>query len=188
METTKTKLKELKTQMDETFTKYAEASRQEYIKTLAPGAPVPAENKIYGEYYLSKFRDDAAVIRSKVFDTIQAERKMISTAKTEAPTTEAVNTIGLMKLTSDLTADDIRNALDRFGDNYASYRAIHSLAVDSGLKDAVAPHKFDKTSEGLDYITSKVASAFSTTAYERNGVQPVSTLGFGTTVDNELPE
>ena len=183
-----TKLKELKIEMDASFTRIAEASRKAYMETLPANARIPETNRIYGDAYKNQFSEKAAEIRGNVYSAIQEERERISKAKTEAPSAEAVNSIELMKLTTDITANDIRNMVSRYGDNYGAYRAIASIAADAGIKSVCGTHPLDKVSDGLDYVEQKVASNFSTTDYLSKGVQNVSKMGFDAIVDNELPE
>ena len=181
-----TTLKELKVKMDDAFSKNAEASRQEYIKSLPAGSPLPAENRIYSDDHLKAFRDEARQIYGNVCDVLRKEREKVSEAKTEAPTDEAVRAISLMKL-MDVSADDVTNMLGKYGDNYSCYRAITSIAKDAGLKNDFGVHPYDKAADGIDYVASKAAAAFSPTAYEKEGVRTVSTIGFNSMVDNEFP-
>ena len=183
-----TTLKELKTKLDDSFTKYAEASRQEYISTLPVGSRLPEANRIYSDAYKEKFAEEAEIIRNDAYAAIRNERDKVSAAKTNAPTAEAVNSIGLMRLTKDITESDVRDMMARYGDNYGAYRAIKSIATDAGIKDVCGTHALDKATDGLDYVERKVASSFSTTDYIRNGVQTISTLGFNAIVDNEIPD
>lgn len=185
---TKDTLKQLKADLDNAFVRYSETSRDALIKTLAPGTPLPQNNRIYGDTYLDAFREEAAAIRKKAYDAINAERTRIAKEKTITPSTESVNAVSMMKLTSDLSADDITNALNRFGENYTTFRAIRSIAQDAGIKGVVKEHELDKASAGLDFIEQKVASAFSSVAYEKDGTQVASTVGFNTIIDSELTE
>lgn len=181
-------LKSLKVKMDSSFTKHAEASRQEHIKELPAGAPLPKANTIYGSEHLAAFREEAEEIRSQAFAAIAEEREKVQKQMADAPSSEAVNAISLMKLRTDLTPDDVSNMLSAYGDNYSAHKAIVSVASEAGVRSDYPAHKLDTAADGLDYVAGKVPSMFSATAYERDGVQPVITLGFNTTIDSELPE
>ena len=181
-------LKTLKVKMDDSFSKHAADSRAEYIKQLPAGSPIPKANTIYGSEHLDAFREEAEEIRSQVFGAIAEEREKLSKEMAAAPSSEAVNAISLMKLRTDLTPDDVNNMLSVYGSNYSAHKAITSIANSAGVKYDYPTHKLDKTADGLDFIASKVPSMFTATAYEKDGVQPMTTLGFSHTLDAELPE
>lgn len=181
-------LKTLKVKMDSSFTKHAEASRQEHIKQLSAGAPLPKANTIYGSEHLAAFREEAEELRSQAFAAIAEEREKVQKQMADAPSDEAVRAISLMKLRTDLTPDDVSNMLSAYGDNYSAHKAITSIANEAGVRSDFPAHRLDTASDGLDFIASKVPSMFSATAYERDGVKPITTLGFGQTIDSELPE
>lgn len=182
------KLKTLKVTLDSAFTQHAESSRQEHIKELPAGAPLPKANTIYGSEHLAAFREEAEELRSQALAAIAEEREKVQKQMADAPSNEAVNAISLMKLRTDLTPDDINTMLSAYGENYSAHKAITSIANSAGVKYDYPSHKLDKAADGLDYVASKVPSMFSATAYEKDGVQPVITLGFNTTIDSELPE
>ena len=181
-------LKTLKVKMDDSFSKHAADSRAEYIKQLPAGSPIPKANKIYGSEYLDAFRKEAEDIRSQAMSAITEERERLSKQQTAAPSDEAVRAISLLKLRTNLTPDDINNMLAAYGSNYSAHKAIVSVASDAGVKYDFPTHEIDRAVDGLDFVSSKVPSMFSAMTYEKNGVQPMTTLGFSHTLDSELPE
>ena len=128
-------LKAIVAQYGDAYRMLCDGSRVAYMKTLAPGAPVPKEGVIYGEEERQQFKAMCDGYRANanaiLADVIDNYRKIM----TEAPTTEAVNTVSLLNLRSTVTADEINDLLDRYGENVQAFRAISSVATEKGLKE-----------------------------------------------------
>lgn len=103
-------------------------SHAEYVKTLPAGQPVPEKGKIYGEAAREAFNDACRGLTSSAAEIIGQEQAAIKESMTAAPSADAVNTLQLLNMRSNLTYDELQDVADRYGDNYQAGRTLVSIA------------------------------------------------------------
>lgn len=111
-----------------------ESSRVEYIKTLSPGARLPEAGKIYGNDAREEFKSLCRGYQQRVCEISEKYVDELKEEATTAPSTDAVNSITLLSLRNNISENEVRDLLDRYGDNVQAYKAIKSIAVEKGIR------------------------------------------------------
>lgn len=159
MYTTKTQanqeLKKIMSDFNESYKLVCAQSRDEYIKTLKPGSPLPTEGTIYTENRKSQFSEECNKYRAKAHEIINAHIDELKRKETDAPSTEAVNTITLLKLRDNVSEKEISELLERYGDNPQAYRAINSIAFSHDIK-SFGDHPISESLENLEALSSGI--------------------------------
>ena len=159
-------------------------SRDNYIKTLAPGSPLPKEGIIYGEYGKELFSDKCREYRNKAHQIVDFHLNETKRKETEAPSTEAVNSITLLKLRDDVTEKDISDLLDRYGENPQAYRAINSVAREHKIL-SFGDHPISQSRENLETLSASIDKAISPgNEHISDGFVSI----FDMTIDSAFPE
>lgn len=125
-----TQIKGIISQFKDAYRTSCEASRNAYMKTLAPGSPVPKDGVIYGDDYKEEFWSMCKGFQGRANEIMDGVIDRLKNDTTEAPSSEAVNTISLLKMRNNLSRDEVTDLLDRYGENPQAWRAISSIAND----------------------------------------------------------
>lgn len=132
---------ELKQKLITIYNNYVEAydkiSDQDYkahLMNLGAGSITPPKYKFFSTDYRDKFAEMAIKYRDEALAIIDDALDRIRIKKTEAPTTEAVNYLAMLKDKADISEHDIEDALSTYGDNYSAYNAIRSLADSNEIR------------------------------------------------------
>lgn len=111
------------------FKKIKQAHRDEYIKSLAPGAMIPNDDiiKLDGEYreQAEKLCSDTQI---KVLEQLTRAKELIADEVTAAPTTDAVNIVSLLNMRADLNQEELDSIYAKYGDNLQIYKALGDIA------------------------------------------------------------
>lgn len=126
-------LKSILSQFVDAYRIVCENSRNAYMKTLAPGAQIPKEGMIYGEDFKDEFDSMCAGYRNKALEIVEKKLSELRDKTTEAPSTEAVNSIALLNMRKDITEDEIDNLLTRYGDNAQVWKTLVSIAKEHDI-------------------------------------------------------
>ena len=129
------------------------SSRNDYIKTLVPGSPVPPEGAIYTDEKKAEFRSLVEGYRTKAFSIIDKAYKDLKDKSTVAPSSDAVNSIALLNMRKDISEKDIEDLLDKYGNNVQAYSTINSIARDHGIK-TFKDHRIKEDMDGVGEIES----------------------------------
>lgn len=126
-------LKTILSQFKDSYRMICDSSRNSFMKTLSPGAPVPREGLIYGNDCLDEFESMCLGYRDRakeIFDKLISELK---DKVTQAPSSEAVNLISLLGVRKDVTKEEIDNLLEKYGDNPQTWKSLVSIAKENGI-------------------------------------------------------
>lgn len=131
---TNSELKKLTKDYFGTFNDFCERSREERLKELQPGEYAPEKGKLYGSYR-DKMENKAAEIRNAANSILEAELEKAKEKVNAAPSTDAVNTISLLKLRDPkaLTKNQFTSLLDKYGDNPLCFDTIRDLGKQAGI-------------------------------------------------------
>ena len=110
-------------------------SRDTLIDTLKPGSRLPEEGKIYGDAFRDQFKKDAAVHRDRALKIVDGEIKAINAKLTAAPSTDAVNSIMMLRMKQHVTRADIDRLMSVYGSNPLAYDTLRDVAYDNGIRD-----------------------------------------------------
>lgn len=127
-------LKTITSQFKDAYRISCDSSRNAYMRTLAPGSPVPKEGIIYGDDYRREFESMCAGYQDRAQTILKDALEDLVKIETEAPSTEAVNSITLLKMRDDITEKEIDNLLTKYGDNPQAWRALVSIARDHKIR------------------------------------------------------
>lgn len=159
--------RQLKSILSDTINSYRTActdSRSAYMATLKAGARIPEENRLYSTEARERFSAQCMENRHKVHDIFDSIKQELKQKTTAAPSTDAVNTISLLKARGDnLTPEEVHALLDQYGDNVQAFRAIKSIANEHKVY-VYRDHPIDekaKDIEGLERSIDNVLSPVS---------------------------
>lgn len=107
-------------------------SREERLKELRAGDPIPPEGRLYGKYK-EQFQNRAYDYRNQAMKIIDDELNTINNELAKAPSTEAVNSISLLALRNHSTKKDFDNLLNVYGDNYQAFTTLKDLAIQKDI-------------------------------------------------------
>lgn len=129
---------QLKSIMDEFKQGYVTAcndSRKQYIANLKPGDKLPAENVILDRETETAFDTSCQVLRDKARAIIGESIATHKEVMTKAPSEEAVNSISLLNMRKNATAEEFEDLLNRYGkDNPQAYKTITAIANERGYR------------------------------------------------------
>lgn len=126
-------LKQLVDDFGSAFQTISEESRTALMRNSTAGERIPVPGRLYGNEYRAQFTDRCDEIRGAVAAVINEQIDNIKAAMAEAPSADAVNTVQMLALRDDITADEIDIVFGKYGDNYQAAKAIISVAASKGL-------------------------------------------------------
>lgn len=139
--------KEFRRYSDE-YSRLSKLAKDEYVKTLKPGARVPEKVELSGEYR-NRFEDLVTEIKSNVSGILKPIKKELEDSISEAPSQEALNTIMLLGTRKNINKEELNQIVNRYGDNVQAYNAIKDIAKEHDVY--LGNHQVN---EDLDYIES----------------------------------
>lgn len=127
-------LKQLVDEFGSAFQTIAEESRTALMRHSTAGERIPVPGRLYGNEYRAQFTARCDEIRGAVAAVINEQIDNIKATMAEAPSADAVNTVQMLALRDDITADEINVVLEKYGENYQAAKAIISVAASKGLR------------------------------------------------------
>ena len=179
-------LKSILSQFKDAYRMACDASHKAYVSSLPTGAQIPRDDVIYGENYKAEFDSMCAGFRKKAHEIMDERLSELREKATEAPSTEAVNSITLLSMRKDIPEKEFENLLVRYGDNAQAWKTIVSIANAHGIHSFTTPDIDDKIAdvESLDKSLDKVLSL-------KNAIDGYANDGFlamvGMDIDNVFP-
>ena len=142
-----------------TYDSFYAADLKERKLALKPGAKAPFDDgKIYDPQRRELCKEELRKIRAVGSDVIDSAIAETRRDMMEAPTPEAVAALTALSLVGDaLTAEDLNNAYEHYGDNYLSCQALNGLADKSGNKGHKRSHGLTTTLAGLEDLKRTVS-------------------------------
>ena len=152
----KRKLREILEEYAEKAEFFKETAKETKLKNLGNYQTVPGDN------YLRSFTpEDAAAFEEAIKPLkesgillVAEYLEKIQKVRTEAPTSEAVNYVSMLKLKKDITEKDISNAVDVYGNNYIVYESIAAIAHDNEIY--IDDNPLDSIEESIERIYDDV--------------------------------
>lgn len=144
---------------DEYLESYLIASDIAYdikLRSLNAGEAAPKKGGLYYEDNRERFNDKAVDLRNKALNIINKALDEIVKVKTAAPSTDAVNYLTLLKSKTQITEEEINNALTTYGENYAVCKALMDLASERKIYGVMYNLDVDKIEAGLKNIIPSV--------------------------------
>lgn len=107
------------------------AAKEQFIKSMMAdgmsGARIPDDVPLSDEMQ-QEWNDVVQSIRYEITDIINTRYDTIKKAISDAPSTEAVNTITLLNMRKNVTEEDITALMERYGKNPQCYYALRDIA------------------------------------------------------------
>lgn len=126
--TINSQLKEILNGFKEMYRYQCEESRLAHIATLKSWDRVPTDEKLYTQEARQTVQDGALEARQKARAILSNVINELKAKTTVAPSEDAVRTITLLNMRKIVSEEEIRNLLDRYGDNDQARRAIRDIA------------------------------------------------------------
>lgn len=127
-----------------------EINYAQYKAELKPGQTVQS-NINFSSDNVDRLKEKAAACREKAQDVIKPLLDRIDREITDAPSTEATNTIQLLALRSNITEADVENLMKRYGDNIQAYKAIRDIAKGKEI-DIYKPHPAEEERDRVNNL------------------------------------
>ena len=164
-------------------------SREERIKQLRPGEPIPKESTLYGDRAKADFKELADSHRAKANEILERELKAVNDKLTEAPSTEAVNSMQLLKMRDRVTLDEINGLMIRYGDNNQIYDTLKDVARQHGINE----YAFDRNplrvrAEMLSDLQHNINSSLTVNKAERGYATEAFISLINASIDDACPE
>lgn len=152
-------LKELLNTFKDSYRTTCYASRVQYMKTLPAGSQIPKEGVIYGDAEKQQFDLDCKGFRDKAYKILSDAHSELKKEATEAPSTEAVNSLALLNMRKDITETEIEDLINRYGDNPQVWKTIRSIAGENGIR--VSDHPINEQIRNIEGLMHTLNSTLS---------------------------
>ena len=152
-------LKELLNTFKDSYRTTCYASRVQYMKTLPAGSQIPKEGVIYGDAEKQQFKLDCKGFRDKANKILSDAHSELKKEATEAPSTEAVNSVALLNMRKDITETEIEDLINRYGDNPQVWKTIRSIAGENGIR--VSDHPINEQIRNIEGLMHTLNSTLS---------------------------
>lgn len=162
----------------------ADASYKHRLTELKHGEIAPARTGFFYSEDRAAFDTKAHEYRDKALEVIETLSNEIRARKTDAPSTDAINYVSLLRSKKGITEQDINDALDRYGSNYSVYNAIRDLASDNRIY--IQTHVLDNISEGIDNTVHSI-NKMSASEAERGHATDGTSSVFNMTLEMNIP-
>ena len=183
----KQELKTIVSQFADGYKMTAKASRDAYLKTLAPGARVPEDGRIFGDDKRSEFESACKGYRERVHSVISEYLEELHKQETEAPSPEAVNSITLLNMRQNITEEEVGRLLEKYGENAQAYKAIVDIAGAHDLHIWGA-HPVSAQIEGAEALEKELSREISLTSAEGGHASEAFVSVLNMDIDNALSE
>lgn len=151
-------LKKIIRDYQEGYNNACAASRDAYMKTLAPGASVPQAGRIYRQTEKDEFKSKCNGYKALANAALDGLVSSLGSAVTAAPSTEAVNSITLLSMRANAEKKDFDRLLSAYGENVQAYKTIVSIAHDRGF-EYPRTHPEEATLDGIESLRTTLNSA-----------------------------
>ena len=121
-------LKAIFSQLQDVYNTTSVASRNEYLKTLAPGSQVPEEGLIYGDENKDEVRSMISGLYDRALEILNTYKEKLVEEETAAPEENVVSAISLLSMRETTTLEEINHFLDMYGENYQAFKTIVDIA------------------------------------------------------------
>ena len=162
-------LKKLKKDLVNVFNEYcqdyqrtAKQDTQEYNDSLPVGS-----NKVGLGIYHQETKDDFArrtvQYRKRATDMLNRVEAEIVKAASVAPSSDAVNYVGLLAQRDHVTQRELADAMLTYGKNYAIAKSIREIAMSHEQMPPALPEgvtDLDAVRDGLDFVRTRIPSYF----------------------------
>lgn len=162
------------------------ASRDAYMKTLAPGEVVPQEGRIYQQKEKDAFESKCNGYKALANSTLDGLVSSLGETVTAAPSTDAVNAITLLSLQKNAGKKDIARLLDTYGKNVQAYKTIVSIAHERGIDEYPRMHPEEATLDSIESLRETLNSALTLRNAETGHAGAFMSM-VAAEVDNALP-
>lgn len=176
-------LKSIISQFKDSYQIACDSSRNAYMKTLPAGARVPKEGILYGDERRQEFESMCAGYRDKALALLNKVLSDLHDKMTEAPSTDAVNSITLLGLRENISQSEIENLLERYGDNPQAWNTIVSIARDHDIR-AFSDHPIEGQISAINDLSRSLERVLST----RSASAGHATDGFLSMVEMQIDE
>lgn len=185
--------KEIKADLSKIYRNYATdydfistASFDKYRKDLKPGQIVEEKGRFFFPDDEQRFIELAREHRDKGLEIVNHVRSEIRKAKSEAPSTDAVNYISMLRNQKNITDRDIDAAVERYGNNYTAYRAIRDIAIEWKIYN-YGEDPIDKVDRGLDDVEANLNKMGDTFNMQKKGFNSGHCHIFDAMLDMSIP-
>lgn len=133
-------------------------SKDNKLKGLDPYDRVPEEEtlKLMTPAEKDSFNNEIMPLKEKGIFAVNDLLEKIETKKTEAPTTEAVNYVSMLKLKKDISDRDIESAINKYGNTYIVYEALQEIAADNNI--LVPDNPYENIEESIESVNKVIRS------------------------------
>ena len=181
-----TELKTIARNLSDNYEKMRQISEKRFKASLAPGQIFHPRSGFYDNTIREQFARDCEKVRAEAHRLLDDVTVKLTDQATEAPTAEAVNTINLLAVRKDVSADEIDMFMNKYGQNCpVAYKALKEIAEAHGYHD-FADHPLGEQAENVQILAESIDSTFNAGRFE-NGNAVIITEGFCANVEQAFP-
>lgn len=152
-------LKQILSEYKDEYRIICSTSREKYMQTLPVGSQIPKEGMIYGQEYKQVFDESCKGYQAKAYKILSDAHSELKKEATEAPSTEAVNSLALLNMRKDITETEIEDLINRYGDNPQVWKTIRSIAGENGIR--VSDHPINEQIRNIEGLMHTLNSTLS---------------------------
>lgn len=187
-------IKAIKNNLKEVNKKFAEicsatnrAADSEIRANLKPGEAVPQlRYDTWPDTIRANFAQEVRKLRDKALATLDAAIAEAQEMHAEAPSSDAVNAVAMLRDMDNVTESDVNAMLSVYGDNYLSYVAIRGIAEKHKIY-GIEPHLLGDLEEGLSTLRRLYERDLSPYNAGASAAHSFTQALMDTTVDANLP-
>ena len=153
---------------------------------LQPGQTVPNPGKISPEMQ-AEISGPINALRDKAIGIIDEALEEVKAVKAEAPTTEAVNAIAMLRDANSVTEGDLDALMNEYGATYLAHKAVRDIARKHKIY-AFADHPIIEIEAGLNTLRHICERDITLGNAESTAARGSSGTLFNASVDLNLPE
>lgn len=151
-------LKKVLRACEDDFKCTARASREELIKTLEPGQPAPSEGVIYGDEFKKGYKKRTEGYQADIAEILDKHVADLKKKATEAPSVEAVSSISLLNMRTNITRQEVEDLLERYGDNPQAYNTISNIARNHDIQ-GIGSHPISEAAANAEGLRDTLIKA-----------------------------
>jgi len=130
----KNDLKQILKNYAEAYYTACDESRKEVLAQLKPGEKAPEDGRIHNVEMRSRFALDSIKYAQRAAEIFEGMIRDVKKEMAAPPSTEAVNMISMLKMRTNVPAEEYENLIEQYGSNYQTAKAIRSIAAENGYR------------------------------------------------------
>lgn len=161
-------------------------SRAEYVRNMPQGSLVIPEMYIYTDGAKAEIEKATTKARESIKATLDNIYDKISEEVTAPPSQDAINTIQLLKMRSDISENEFMLYADKYKDNALANSMLQEIAHEKNLKVNIEDSKEMTMAKNLARYYDEIEKTINTYDAEHGKINAISIIGLESDLDYSL--